>query len=110
VRAGKLVPLAVSSAQRLADFPDVPTLAELGYKDLVATTWWAISAPAGLPTDIAERVNRAVTASFDQPQIRKALAQDAVETKAMTPAEVTAFMQAEIDKWGPVAARAVGKP
>jgi tripartite-type tricarboxylate transporter receptor subunit TctC len=109
VRAGKLVPLAVSSAQRLADFPDVPTLAELGYADLVATTWWAISAPAGLPADIAERVNRAVTASFDQPQIQKALAQDAVETKAMTPAEVTALMQAEIDKWGPVAARAVGK-
>jgi tripartite-type tricarboxylate transporter receptor subunit TctC len=109
VRAGKLVPLAVSSAQRLADFPDVPTLAELGYPDLVATTWCAISAPAGLSADIAARVNRAVSASFDLPQIRKQLAQDAVETKVMTPADVTAFMQAEIDKWGPVAERAVGK-
>src|SRR5262249_11010477 len=41
VRAGKLVPLAVSSAARLKDFPDVPTLKELGYADLVATTWWS---------------------------------------------------------------------
>jgi tripartite-type tricarboxylate transporter receptor subunit TctC len=109
VRAGKLVPLAVSSSVRLPDFPDVPTLAELGYPDLVATTWWAISAPAGLPGDITERVNRAIAASFDQPNIRKQLAQDAVETKVMNPAELTRFMQAEIDKWGPVAERAVGK-
>lgn len=107
VRAGKLVPLAVSSSARLADFPGVPTLAELGYPDLVATTWWALSAPAGLPPDIAEQINRAVAASFDLPQVQRQLAQDAVETRRMTPAEVTRFMQAEIDKWGPVARRAI---
>src|SRR5262245_8448386 len=105
VRAGKLHPLAVSSSARLADFPDVPTLAGLGYPDLVATTWWALSAPAGLPPDIADKVSRAVAASFDLPQVRRQLAQDAVETRIMTPAEVTRFMQAEIDKWAPVARR-----
>jgi len=107
VRAKKLVPLAVSSSSRLADFPDVPTLAELGYPDLVATTWWALSAPAGLPPDIAEKINAAVAASFDLPQVRRQLAQDAVETKRMSPADVTRFVQAEIDKWGPVARRVV---
>jgi tripartite-type tricarboxylate transporter receptor subunit TctC len=101
VRAGKLIPIAVSSAERLKDFPDLPTLKELGYPDLVATTWWALSAPAGLPADIAARVNAAVNASVDQPKVRKNLDQDAVETKAMTPAELTAFVQAEVDKWAP---------
>lgn len=107
VRAGKLIPLAISSAARLADFPDVPTLNELGYPDLVATTWWALSAPAGLPQEIADKVNRAIAASFGLPQVRRQLAQDAVETKVMTPAEVAQFMQAEIDKWAPIARRAV---
>jgi tripartite-type tricarboxylate transporter receptor subunit TctC len=106
VRAGKLVPLAVSSAARLADFPDVPTLAELGYDDLVATTWWALSAPAGLPVEVADKINRAVAEAFALPQVKKQLAQDAVEMKMMTPGEVTQFMRAEIDKWVPVARRA----
>jgi tripartite-type tricarboxylate transporter receptor subunit TctC len=107
VRAGKLVPLAVSSAARLTDFPDVPTLAELGYGDLVATTWWALSAPAGLPAEIADKVNGAIAQAFALPQVKKQLAQDAVEIKMMTPGEVTRFMRAEIDKWVPVARRAV---
>ncbi len=106
VRAGKLVPLAVSSAARLADFPDVPTLHQLGYHDLVATTWWALSAPAGLPAEIADKVNRAVADAFALPQVKKQLAQDAVEIKMMTPGELTRFVQAEIDKWVPVARRA----
>jgi tripartite-type tricarboxylate transporter receptor subunit TctC len=67
----------------------------------VATTWWSLSAPAGLPRDIADRVNREVNKSFALPQVEKQLKQDAVETKAMTPAEVTQYMQSEIDKWGP---------
>ena len=97
----KALAIAVSSAERLKDFPDLPTLKELGYPDLVATTWWALSAPAGLPPEIAARVNAAVNASFDQPKVRKNLDQDAVETKAMTSAELTAFVHAEVDKWTP---------
>jgi tripartite-type tricarboxylate transporter receptor subunit TctC len=106
VRAGKLVPLGVSAAARLADLPELPTLNELGYPDLVATTWWALSAPAGLPPDIAAQVNRTIGESFALPQVKKQLAQDAVETRSMTPQELSRFMQAEIDKWVPVARRA----
>jgi tripartite-type tricarboxylate transporter receptor subunit TctC len=84
----------------------VPTLAELGYDDLVATTWWALSAPAGLPVEVADKINRAVAEAFALPQVKKQLAQDAVEMKMMTPGEVTQFMRAEIDKWVPVARRA----
>jgi tripartite-type tricarboxylate transporter receptor subunit TctC len=101
IRSSNLVPIAVSSENRLPDLPSVPTLKELGYPDLVATTWWSLSAPAGLPRDIADRVNKEVNKSFALPQVEKQLKQDAVETKAMTPAEVTQYMQSEIDKWGP---------
>jgi len=102
VRAGNLVPLAVSSAARMSEFPDLPTLKELGYPDLVATTWWALSAPAGLSKDITEKVNAAINKSLDLPQVRKQLDQDGVEGKPMTPAEVTQFMRSEVDKWVPV--------
>jgi tripartite-type tricarboxylate transporter receptor subunit TctC len=101
VRSGNLIALAVSSEHRVPDLPDVPTLKELGYPDLVATTWWALSAPAGLPKDIAEKVNQEVNKSLALPQVVKLLKQDAVEAKAMTPAEVTGYMQSEIDKWVP---------
>jgi tripartite-type tricarboxylate transporter receptor subunit TctC len=107
VRAGKLKPLGVSSAARLKDLPDLPTLHELGYPDLVATTWWALSAPAGLPAEIADKVNGAIAKSFALPQVQRQLAQDAVETKIMTPAELMNVMQAEIVKWAPIARRAV---
>lgn len=108
VRGNTLVPVAVSSAQRIADFPTVPTLAELGYPDLVATTWWALSAPSGLPREITDKLNQEIAKSFDLPQVRRQLAQEAVETKIMSPAEVTQFVQAEIGKWVPVAKRAIG--
>lgn len=101
VRSGNLVPIAVSSEKRLPDLPDVPTLKELGYPDLVATTWWSLSAPAGLPRDITEQVNGEINKSFALPQVMKQMKQDAVETKPMTPTEVTQYMQSEIDKWVP---------
>ena len=64
IRAGVLVPLAVTSAKRLAEFPDVPTLKELGYPELVATTWFALSGPAGMPKDITQRLNREIVEIF----------------------------------------------
>jgi tripartite-type tricarboxylate transporter receptor subunit TctC len=106
VRIGNLKPLAVSSSARLAELPELPTLLELGYPDLVATTWWALSAPAGLPADITAQVHRAVAQSLELPQVKKQLAQDAVETKAMAPEELGRFVQSEIAKWGPIARRA----
>ena len=109
VRSGKLVPLAMSSAERPKDFPDLPTLKELGYPDLVATTWWALSGPAGLPAEIVTRLNTEINKSLELPQVRKQLEQEEVATKAMTPAETTAFLQSEVAKWVPVVARSIAK-
>jgi tripartite-type tricarboxylate transporter receptor subunit TctC len=68
-----------------------------------------LSGPAGLPQEIVEKINSAVNRSLDLPQVRKQLEQEEVQTKAMTPAEVTAFVQSEVSKWVPVVARVVAK-
>ena len=102
IRAGALRPLAISSAARVPELPDVPTLSELGYPELVVTTWYALSGPAGLPRDIVERLNREVNRAIDLPKVRDLLVQETVETRKMTPEETTRFMQSEIDKWVPV--------
>lgn len=102
IRAGALRPLAVSSAERAPELPGVPTLVELGYPELVVTTWYALSGPAGLPMDIVDRLNREVNKAMDVPKVREHLAQETVQTKPMTPDEMTRFMKSEVDKWVPV--------
>jgi tripartite-type tricarboxylate transporter receptor subunit TctC len=102
IRAGALLPLAVTSAQRLPYLPELPTLRELGYPDFVATTWFSLSGPAGLPADIVERINREVVKAMDRPQVKRQIEQDAIETQPMTAAEVTRFSQSEIDRWTPL--------
>jgi tripartite-type tricarboxylate transporter receptor subunit TctC len=105
IRAGAVVPIAVTSSARLAEFPDLQTFKEQGYPELSAVSWFALSGPAGLPRDITGKLNSAVAAMLDHPDVRKRLARDAVETKAMSPQEFTQFLAAEIAKWAPVARR-----
>ncbi len=105
IRSGALLPLVVTASARLPQMPDVPTFRELGYPELIATTWFALSGPAGLPPDIVARLNRAVVDAMDRPPMRRLIDQEAVEVKAMTPAEVTQFFQSEIDKWQPIVAQ-----
>jgi tripartite-type tricarboxylate transporter receptor subunit TctC len=102
IRAGKLIPLAISTAKRLPEFPDLPTFAELGYGDIVLTAWFSLSGPPKLPPEIVERLNHAVNAAMEKPEVRTAMERDASLTQAMTPAEFTAFLQSEVKKWTPV--------
>jgi tripartite-type tricarboxylate transporter receptor subunit TctC len=102
IRAGKLIPLAISTAERLPEFPNLPTLAELGYGDIVLTAWFSLSGPPRLPPEIVERLNRAVNAAMAKPEVRAAMERDASLTRPMTPAEFTAFVQSEVQKWTPV--------
>jgi tripartite-type tricarboxylate transporter receptor subunit TctC len=105
IRAGTVLPIAVTSSQRLAEYPDLPTFRELGYENLVATTWFGLSGPAGLPDEITQTLNQAVIKVLELPAVRDKLARDAIETRAMSPAEFTRFMQSEIDTWAPLARR-----
>ena len=107
VSAGSLVPIAVSSASRLLDFPDIPTLKELGFPEIVTSVWLTLAGPRGLPQDIVDRLAREVDQALNQPDVRKHLQQDAFDVKAMSPAEVQTFVQSENDKWGPAIRQAL---
>jgi len=107
IRGGTVIPIAVTSGARLPEFPDVPTLKELGYDDLVATTWFGLSGPANMPPDIVQKLNRAVVAILDKPGVRERVKRDAIETLKMTPEEYTRFQASELDNWGPLAKKFV---
>ena len=105
IAAGKLKALAVSSEQRMAEFPDLPTLVELGYPELVVTTWYSLAGPSGLPRDSVNKLNVAVNKAMQLPEVQKHLTAGMVQTKPMTADEATAFMQREVNLWAPVARR-----
>jgi tripartite-type tricarboxylate transporter receptor subunit TctC len=105
IRSGKVIPIVVSSNARLAEFPDLPTFKDLGYDDLTAVSWFALSGPAGLPKDITQRLNATVATMLERPEVRKRLDRDSIETQIMSPEEFTQFVTGEIAKWTPVAKR-----
>jgi tripartite-type tricarboxylate transporter receptor subunit TctC len=105
IRAGKLVALAVTAGNRMPYLPDLPTLKELGHSDFVSVTWFSLSGPAGMRKDIVEAINREVVNALERPQLKRQIEQDAIEVKPMTPAELTRFAQAEIDRWAPLVKR-----
>lgn len=103
LREGKLRALAVSSAKRLPDFPDVPTFTELGYKDLNAVTWSGLSGPAKLPRAIVVKLNTAVRAVLAQPDIRSKLLAEGMEPADLDADGFSKFLRAERARWTPVA-------
>ena len=91
-----------SSSQRLATAPDLPTLVELGYPDIISTTWQALAGPVGLPAEIVERVNLEVNRLVQRPDVRKNFESEGFETKPMTPSELMRFVQSQVSQWAPV--------
>jgi tripartite-type tricarboxylate transporter receptor subunit TctC len=106
IQAGTLRALAVTTEQRRPEAPDVPTFKELGY-DLVASTWFSLSGPKGLPKEIVQRLNAAMLAALDRPEIKKRATQDAFDLKALTPDQLAAFMELETARWTPIAQAAM---
>lgn len=102
IRAGKARGLAISSAARLPDHPDIPTFREMGYPELVATIWFGLSGPAGLPQDIVQRLNVEVRRILQVPDVRERLRPEGIEPGDMDPQQYTAFIAAELKRWVPV--------
>jgi tripartite-type tricarboxylate transporter receptor subunit TctC len=107
IRGGKVRALAVSGRERMPQLPDVPTLAESGYPDLVVNTWFGLAVPAATPSDIVRRLNQELLASLEQADIKARFAELSFAPAPMSPQETQAFMQAEIERWRPVV-RAAG--
>jgi len=103
IRAGTLIPLAVTSEKRMPGFPDVPTLKELGYSDFVEVTWFGIAAPANTPREIVTKMNGAINEVFARPDVKERNDHDGNEVKPMTPEAFTEFMGNEMNKWRPLA-------
>lgn len=102
VKAGKLRALGVSTAKRLAVFPDLPTIDEAGVRGYEATQWYGVLAPAGAPQPIVAKLNGAIVGALETAQMRERLAADGSEPFGSTPAEFLDFIRKEIARWAPV--------
>ena len=102
IRAGKARGLALSSAARLPDHPDIPTFREMGYPDLVATIWFGLSGPAGLPPDIVQRLNAEVRRALQLPDVRERLHPEGIEPGNLDPQQYAAFIAEELKRWVPI--------
>ena len=103
IKAGKMVPLAVTGPKRHPLLPDVPTFEELGYKGFDGVQWYGIVGPAGLPPAIVATLNKAINDALADPALRERLAGEALEPMPMSPAQFGQYIQDDIAKWTRVA-------
>jgi putative tricarboxylic transport membrane protein len=110
IREGKIRALAVATDRRTEFAPEVPTMAEAGLPGFEASLWFAVVAPAALPTPIVERLNREINAIVSEPEITKALAVQAIVAEVSTPSKLRETIRADLEKWRAIALRAGIKP
>lgn len=99
IKAGKLKPLAVTSAKRLSLLPDVPTVAENGLPGYEAIIWYGLFAPARTPEKIVRRLRDEVVKALNMPKIRERLLADNFDIIGSTPEEFTAMVKREVEKY-----------
>jgi tripartite-type tricarboxylate transporter receptor subunit TctC len=99
VRAGKLRPIAISTAQRSPALPNVPSIAESGVKGYDASGWYGMLAPAGGRTEIVERLQGEVARMLGQSELKERLASEGAVAVASTPAQFDRFIREEIARW-----------
>lgn len=102
VPQGRLKALAVTTAKRIPQLPDVPTLQEAGVPGYDASVWLALLAPAGTPRDIVTRLNTEVVKLMNSPETRKALYDAGVEAAPSSPETMSDYMLRELERWGKV--------
>ena len=102
IRAGRLRALAVTSPRRIEALPDTPTLVELGYPGVEASSWYGLFAPAGTPAPIIQRLNREMVALGKNPEHREQLSRQGQEAVSSTPEELGHYVKNESDKWAHV--------
>jgi tripartite-type tricarboxylate transporter receptor subunit TctC len=106
IKSGRLRALAVTTAARASAMPDLPTIAEagrgLGLGGFDVGTWFGLFGPAGLPSEMLARLNKAFVAALDAPETKTRMAQLLAEPSPSTPDQFAAFVKAELAKYGPV--------
>ena len=102
LKSGRLKPLAVSTAKRWPELPEVPTVAEAGVPGYEATLWLNLAAPAGTPPEIIKRLVDETAKALQDPELQKNFHGAGVEATFMAGEPLTAFVRAEYEKWGRV--------
>jgi tripartite-type tricarboxylate transporter receptor subunit TctC len=102
IDSGKLRALAVTTSQRSANLPGVPTIAESGFAGFDAPAWWAVLAPAKTPPEIVQRMNEEINAALRQPEVADKLAAQGIVTNVGAPAAAQTFIETQLDTWAKV--------
>ncbi len=99
IRSGRLVAIAVTSPQRLAILPDVPTVAESGYPGFQVDNMYGVLAPQGTPPEVVKKLHDDIVRALQQPDVRKALEAASIDIIANTPEEFARYIESEYTKW-----------
>jgi tripartite-type tricarboxylate transporter receptor subunit TctC len=102
IKQGKLRPLAVTSAKRVDDLPNVPTINESGYKGFDAVTWFGLLAPAGTPKHVVARLNAEFNKALQQPDLRKKLGDEGADPAGGSAEQFAALIKDDGVRWGKV--------
>lgn len=102
IQSGKLRPIAVTGGQRLAGFPNVPTIAESGQKGFDMVSWQAMFVPANTPQPVIDRLHAEVMKIIATPEVQARLKGFGMEPSSMTPAQLAAYQKVEVEKWAKV--------
>lgn len=99
IKAGSLRPLAVTTAERIPQLPDVPTFKESGYPGLVVSAWFSLAAPAGTPAAVIGKLNTELAKTMALPEVRQRFSELGATPETNTPAQQKAFIAEEVKRW-----------
>ena len=102
IRSGKMRPIAVTSDKRVDDLPNVPTVAESGYKGFEAVTWFGIAGPANLPRDIVARLNADIAKALKDPALQKKLGDQGADVAASSADQFGRLIRDDMARWAPI--------
>ena len=105
IRAGRMKAFAVTAKARHPQLPNVPSVAEAGFPDLVVTSWQAAAAPAKTPRDVLDRLNQAAVKALRAPDVAERMAQIGFDVVASTPEAFGKYMEEEVERWTKVVQR-----
>jgi tripartite-type tricarboxylate transporter receptor subunit TctC len=100
IKAGRVTPIAVTSAKRSSMFPDIPTLSESGFAGFNATIWFGIVGPAGLPPKVIEKLLPALTAALQEPAVQEAIRKEGYDPMNFTPTQMRTQISQDLSSWG----------
>lgn len=110
IRSGRARPLGVTALKRVDALHQVPTLDEQGLKGFEVASWVLMSVPSGTPRDIVMKLHRGTVRALEAPEFRERMKAEGTEVIADSPEQVTAYVRAEIEKWGKAVKSSGAKP